>query len=333
MRAPWHGRLRLGFCPRDGRTVLARRDHAGPVLVQRPFYPGDGACHVYMLHPPGGLARDDRLEVHIDVHGGGNALLTTPAATKVYRSPQPGSARGPPLAWRSPQPGSARGPPLAWRSPQPGSARGLPLAWKSPQPGSARGLPLAWKSPAESSVSQHLDVGAGCGLEWLPQETILFGGSGYRARTRVRLAPDARFSAWEIVTLGRPASGDGYDAGTAHLETRIDVGEEPRLVERLGWDRSAGGSAPVLAAPWGLGGNPTLATYYAYPADADTLDRARHLIGDCEAIGATLLDDLLVVRMLAREVEHVRTLLADVWQGLRETVAGLPASPPRVWAT
>ena len=243
------------------------------MAVQRPFYPGDGACHVYMLHPPGGLARDDRLEVHVDVCGGGNALLTTPAATKVYRS------------------------------------------------------------PAESSVSQDLVLGPGCGLEWLPQETILFGGSRYRARTRVRLAPGARFTAWEIVTLGRRASGDDYDTGAARLETRIDVGEEPRLVERLAWDRAADESAPVLAAPWGLGGNPTLATYYAYPADADTLDRARHLIGDCEATGATLLDDLLVVRMLAGEVERVRTVLANLWQGLRRTVSGLAPSPPRVWAT
>ena len=47
----------------------------------------------------------------------------------------------------SPQPGSARGSPLARKSPQPGSARGSPLARKSPQPGSARGLPLARKSP------------------------------------------------------------------------------------------------------------------------------------------------------------------------------------------
>ena len=41
----------------------------------------------------------------------------------------------------SPQPGSARGSPLAGKSPQPGSARGTPLAGKSPQPGSARGSP------------------------------------------------------------------------------------------------------------------------------------------------------------------------------------------------
>ena len=53
--------------------------------------------------------------------------------------------------WQSPQPGSAKGPPLARKSPQPGSARGLPLAGKSPQPGSARGLPLAGKSPVSTA--------------------------------------------------------------------------------------------------------------------------------------------------------------------------------------
>ena len=273
MTAPWRGRLRLVFERRHGRTVLARREHEGPVAVQRPFYPDDGACHVYMLHPPGGLARDDRLEARIDVRSGGTALVTTPAATKVYRG------------------------------------------------------------PLESSVAQCLDVGSGCRLEWLPQETILFGGSRYRARTRIRLARDARFGGWDIVTLGRPASDDGYETGAVRLETSIDVGEEHRLVERQAWSRGPGESAPVLAAPWGLDGKRTLASYYAYPADADTLDRARSLLGDCAAAGATLLDDLLVVRMLADDVARARGLLTRVWQGLRRTVSGLAPSPPRVWAT
>ena len=41
-------------------------------------------------------------------------------------------------ALESPQPGSARGSPLAWESPQPGSARGLPLAQETSQPGQGR---------------------------------------------------------------------------------------------------------------------------------------------------------------------------------------------------
>ena len=52
---PWEGSLSLAFERRGARTVLARNRHHGPILVQSPFHPGDGACHVYVPHPPGGL--------------------------------------------------------------------------------------------------------------------------------------------------------------------------------------------------------------------------------------------------------------------------------------
>jgi urease accessory protein len=55
--------------------------------VQRPFFPeGPGVCHVYVLHPPGGIVGGDRLRVTADVETGAHALLTTPAATKAYRT-------------------------------------------------------------------------------------------------------------------------------------------------------------------------------------------------------------------------------------------------------
>ena len=50
-------------------------------------------------------------------------------------SPQPGSARGLPLARKSLQPGSARGNPSQEKSPQPESARGNPSQAWSPEPG------------------------------------------------------------------------------------------------------------------------------------------------------------------------------------------------------
>jgi len=86
-RAGWHAKLELRFEQRGTRTVLAHRKHEGPLCVQRPFYPDeDGTCHVYVLHPPGGVAGSDVLELNVGVEAGARALLTTPAATKLYRS-------------------------------------------------------------------------------------------------------------------------------------------------------------------------------------------------------------------------------------------------------
>jgi urease accessory protein len=70
--------------------VLARRAHEGPLAVQRPFFPeGPAVSHVVLLHPPGGIVGGDRLHLEARVAGGAHALLTTPAATKVYRTAGP----------------------------------------------------------------------------------------------------------------------------------------------------------------------------------------------------------------------------------------------------
>lgn len=54
--------------------------------MQRPFYPEGPVCHVYLLHPPGGVVGGDQLAIDVDVAAQARALVTTPGATKFYRS-------------------------------------------------------------------------------------------------------------------------------------------------------------------------------------------------------------------------------------------------------
>lgn len=84
--AGWLGRLELELAMRAGRTVLARKRQVGPLTVQRPFYPEGGVCHLYLLHPPGGVVGGDLLEIDLEVAAGAHALVTTPGAAKLYRS-------------------------------------------------------------------------------------------------------------------------------------------------------------------------------------------------------------------------------------------------------
>jgi urease accessory protein len=82
----WQASLRLSFVRAGERTVLGERVHEGPLRVQRPFYPEGPVCHVYVLHPPGGIVGGDELALDVTALPGAHALLTTPAATKLYRS-------------------------------------------------------------------------------------------------------------------------------------------------------------------------------------------------------------------------------------------------------
>lgn len=82
----WLAKLRLVYEHSGSRTIISQRDHIGPLVVQRPFYPEGAPCHTYILHPPGGVVAGDQLSIHIHTKSGAHALLTTPAANKFYRS-------------------------------------------------------------------------------------------------------------------------------------------------------------------------------------------------------------------------------------------------------
>mgnify|MGYP003455619942 FL=1 len=83
---PWHASLQLDYTLEGTRTV-ARHAHNGPLRILQSLYPeGDAVCHNVLAHPPGGLVGGDTLDISATVGPGAHGLVTTPGATRFYRS-------------------------------------------------------------------------------------------------------------------------------------------------------------------------------------------------------------------------------------------------------
>ena len=82
----WQAQLDLEYTLRGNKTRLLRKQQRGPLTVQRSFYPEGEICHNYILHPPGGVVGGDTLQINVDTGKATHTLLTTPGATKFYRS-------------------------------------------------------------------------------------------------------------------------------------------------------------------------------------------------------------------------------------------------------
>ncbi len=82
----WHAQLNLRYRVADGKTLLDHV-HNGPLRILQSLYPeGDSLCHNVMVHPPGGVAGGDDLDITVHVGHGAQALITTPGATRFYKS-------------------------------------------------------------------------------------------------------------------------------------------------------------------------------------------------------------------------------------------------------
>lgn len=82
----WHATLDLRYTRQHQRTV-AHHHHKGPLRVLQSLYPeGDAVCHNVLVHPPGGLVGGDTLTIKIEVQPEAHGLVTTPGATRFYKS-------------------------------------------------------------------------------------------------------------------------------------------------------------------------------------------------------------------------------------------------------
>lgn len=83
---PWHARLDLVLRLEAGRCV-ARFEHDGPLRLLQTLYPeGDAIAHNVLVHPPSGLVGGDTLDLQVRAGPGAHGLITTPGASRFYRS-------------------------------------------------------------------------------------------------------------------------------------------------------------------------------------------------------------------------------------------------------
>jgi urease accessory protein len=76
----------LRFERRENRTVLAQSRLKLPLQVLVPVGLDDGTAYLMLLNPTGGLVGGDRLLARIVQEQGTRVCLTTPSATRVYRT-------------------------------------------------------------------------------------------------------------------------------------------------------------------------------------------------------------------------------------------------------
>lgn len=269
----WLASMKLTFQNRHGRTILADMAFHGPLRVQRPFYPEGEVCHVYLLHPPAGMVSGDYLTYDVNCEEGSHALITTPAANKIYKSD-------------------------------------------------------SYDVPQQQHVT--LQVGA-ANLEWFPQETIFFNGANAEFKTRVELAPDARYMGWEILCLGRPACNETFDRGRVLQHIEVWCEQTPLFIEK---QHVTGGGA-VLLGRYGFAGFPISGTLLAcgFSEQPDALMDALRETLDPHHCSVTYRNRVLVGRYLGPSGEAAKEEFAKAWQLIRPALFGRDAHVPRIWLT
>lgn len=199
-----------------------------------------------------------------------------------------------------------------------------------------------WYRSGDAAAAQRIDftVGEGAMLEWLPQETIIFDGAKARMETRVSLAGDSRFIGWDILCLGRAASGERFEHGCFDLFYRVDraptevpLGEsnQPIWIERGGFS----GNDEMLKSPAGWAGATVCGTLLAaFPQSPELLAACRAVApADAASHALTALPGLLVARYLGDSSEAARQWFARLWEIIRPVCYGRPAITPRIWNT
>lgn len=185
---------------------------------------------------------------------------------------------------------------------------------------------------------QSLNVAAGGKLEWFPQEMILYDRSISELETTIHLEGDAQFAGWEMVCFGRPIAEDHFQQGSLRQCLSVYRDKQPVLIERTEIDARA----EIMTSAYGLANFNGMASCFMTGAKQEHLDVARLVVDqlikeqdlyDEVRIGITLIDDVIVARVLMNQSRYAKLVLTAIWSELRLAILEKEPCEPRIWAT
>jgi urease accessory protein len=183
---------------------------------------------------------------------------------------------------------------------------------------------------ADIRIDVALDVAEDAYLEYLPQETIIFDGARVMRRTRVQVAPRARFLACDMLVFGRAAHGERLREGKVYDAWRISQGPELLWADALALE---GDIAQRLDSPFTFAAAESLATAVYVGTNAMSLLPFARKLAETGASrgGATIVRGTLLARFFGTPAAAVRADLARYMKGIRAAL-GWPARLPRMWS-
>lgn len=180
-------------------------------------------------------------------------------------------------------------------------------------------------------VTTHLRIDDHCVACWLPQETIVFDGTRLARTLDIDMASTSRLVALESIVFGRRAMNETVNSGRIADRWRVRLDGRPAFSDSfLADDRLTGPVATYLDRAAATHGAHCLATVVVMTEDADgVVARMRRLATPADAtLGATRVDRLVVLRILATDNQAMRTSIGQVIAALGES---LDIELPRVW--
>lgn len=191
-----------------------------------------------------------------------------------------------------------------------------------------------WYKANGAVARQQLAFGVGeqAVFEWLPQETILFGAAYAEMATHIKLVGTAAYAGWEIVCLGRRASGEFFESGL--LRQRTEIRRDGKLIW-LEAGEVKGGDA-FMHSPVGLRGCPVFGSMLvaAGQMPAELLDTCREIAPPAHAhVGMTQVPGVFSARYLGHSAQDARHYFERLWAVLRPWYATRPAQRLRLWNT